>query len=171
MKKTLQLFACIIVSICIYTISCFSQSTKRYDNEDKNYSIEFPQSWVFSYDKNALVSALSACDSLDSNNLLIITTGATGALTLNEAMKITKRNMGIGKKNPIDSQGDDIINGMNTKWCVFDINTNAGSRKIKMYLFKKGSRQYTIQAKLIPNEFETKIKVFEEVISTFKIHN
>jgi hypothetical protein len=141
---------------------------ETYNCTDKKYTVDLPKGWETGYSKNSLVSALMAVDQNNPGNRLSITTGSTTAMSLKEAYNLTKKE--FRKQFDVEDEGNAMINGMEAMWFTYSFSSEGKRTKCKIYILKKGKRQYSVQAILPEDQFDMLIPQMDEIIFTFKTY-
>jgi len=171
-KSTVLLVAMLIVLVAGVS-ACSSREPGRYYNDDKDFSLKFPDGWEA---KEGLIGTTvmgfspmeNASDSFRENVNVVVE-------ELPQPMSLesyTSLNLGNMQKLLTDFQildrGQTTINETDAKWFVYSQRTGSIRSKILQYFMVKDKRGYVVTGGAAPDTFSQYRPEFEKIAQTFR---
>ena len=155
------------------TISLTAQTTKKIADKGDYLTLEIPSHWIFSVDKNMVISVLICSDTIPNGDRIdVYCSKAFGSLKDNyKTSQKALRNAKL-KNLLIKEEGDAMLDGAEMKWYIFTYSDEKETITLtgKMFLIKKSGRLVTLKYILPGDKLDSRKETLEKIISTLHIN-
>lgn len=164
----------LLVALGIWLGACSpSREPGRFYDDDKGFSIKFPQDWETKKGvMGTVVMAFSPQEGTSDGfreNANVVVENLPQTFTLDQYTELSLSNM---RKLLTDFQmqenGDTTIGGLSAKWYIYTHRAGSVTATVLQYFLVKGLRAYVISTAAEPGQFSKYKPTFEEIAQTFR---
>ncbi len=162
------------ILLSVVSFKSYSQQTKTVGDDDQRYTIEVPSSWKRTVNDTKmggtlLVSVVYLNDSINNTGEQLVIIYGKNANSLKDAYKDNKKGQSKLDGFKLIQEGDNEINGVPSKWFMYNMTEKGILLKGKYYTLVKSGYCFQVFYILPDNRFDAVKDNFEKIISTLKL--